>query len=183
MKAKPAKQKGNLLLEMNDKDSDRLAAAGKATMPFRIKRILVPTDFSACSKKALQYALPFARQFGATIILVNVIPMPPLQVAEFSDVDIPFLAEQCRSENRRRLKQLASDEIEELTPIEEVIRDGKPHLEIVEVAKKMEADLIIISTHGDTGLKRFFLGSVAEHVVRHAPCPVLVVREKETEFI
>jgi universal stress protein A len=64
-----------------------------------------------------------------------------------------------------------------------LLRSGRPAYEIVEAAKRLDTDLIIISTHGHTGLKHVFLGSTAENVVRYAPCPVLTVREHEHEFV
>jgi nucleotide-binding universal stress UspA family protein len=64
-----------------------------------------------------------------------------------------------------------------------LLRTGQPHTEIVEAARELGADLIVLSTHGHTGLTHALLGSTAEKVVRHAPCPVLVVREKEHEFV
>jgi nucleotide-binding universal stress UspA family protein len=80
------------------------------------------------------------------------------------------------------LQCLAQDEVEELIPVQAEVRTGKPYNEIVLAAKKLGADLIVIATHGYSGLKRALLGSTAERVVRYAPCPVLVVREKEKEF-
>ncbi|HMJ66829.1 MAG TPA: universal stress protein, partial [Candidatus Binatia bacterium] len=78
---------------------------------------------------------------------------------------------------------LAHDEVEEQTPVQAEVRIGKPHHEIVSLAKVLGADLIVIATHGYSGLKHAVLGSTAERVVRHATCPVLVVREKEKDFI
>jgi nucleotide-binding universal stress UspA family protein len=80
------------------------------------------------------------------------------------------------NEAKVRLQALAKDEIDELIPVQTGVRIGKPYHEIVSAAKVMDADLIVISTHGYTGLKHAFLGSTTERVVRYATCPVLVVR-------
>ncbi len=148
----------------------------------KLKTILVPIDFSEASFKALRYAVPFAEQFGATICLVHVI-----EGGSFAN-DLPNVVlvkseeEQMRYASRELLN-LAQREIEELVPVNPQVRVGKPFHEIVEVAKRLRADLVIIATHGHTGLKRALLGSTAELVVRHAPCPVLAVRETEHEFV
>jgi nucleotide-binding universal stress UspA family protein len=81
-----------------------------------------------------------------------------------------------------RLQCLAQDEVEELIPVQAEVRIGKPYHEICSMAKTLGADLIVIATHGYTGLKHALLGSTAERVVRHASCPVLVVRDKAKEF-
>jgi nucleotide-binding universal stress UspA family protein len=88
-----------------------------------------------------------------------------------------------RVTGEKQLSALARDEVPDEISLETLVRSGSPAVEIIDVAKRLPADLIVISTHGRTGLKHVFLGSVAEHVVRHAPCPALVVREHEHEFI
>jgi len=77
------------------------------------------------------------------------------------------------------LRRTVDDEV----PSEAVLRVGNPHVEIIEAAEELGIDLIILSTHGRTGLAHVFLGSTAERVVRHAGCPVLIVREHEHEFV
>jgi nucleotide-binding universal stress UspA family protein len=81
------------------------------------------------------------------------------------------------------LANLVKEFVHGEVPAETVVRNGTPSMEIVELANTLPADIIIISTHGRSGLKHVLMGSVAEHVVRHAPCPVLVVREREREFL
>jgi nucleotide-binding universal stress UspA family protein len=85
--------------------------------------------------------------------------------------------------SERQLRELATAEIGSSVAWKPIIRQGRPATEIVEAAREIEADLIVIATHGHTGLKHVLLGSVAENVVRHAPCPVLTVRTSEREFI
>ena len=148
----------------------------------KLKKILVPIDFSAPSLKALRYAVPFAEQFGATISLVHVrepVTCPP----DFPNASsIPFAAMQ-EDEARKRLYELGYREIEELVPIDVHIASGLPADEIVNLARGLQTDLVIIATHGYRGLMHLVMGSTAEKVVRNAPCPVLVVREEEHEFV
>ena len=146
-----------------------------------IGRILVPVDFSAPAEKALRYAVSFARQFAAKIALLHVRPIPyyPAEMGGFPTV-IP--ADEPPTEKvQARLDADAS-----LVPPEmrdrTLLRTGAAYDEICKAARELEADMIIIATHGRTGLKHILLGSTTERVVRHAPCPVLVVREHEHEF-
>lgn len=153
-----------------------------STLPvFQLKRILVPVDFSECASKALEYALPFARQFGATLLVTHVI-QPYIPIPEMTGVDVELIEAQMREAAERELKvvckALPADVVSE-----QVLRIGHPQTEIVRAAKELNADLIIVSTHGRSGLAHVFLGSTAERVIRHAGCPVLVVRENEREFV
>ncbi|MBI5774259.1 MAG: universal stress protein [Verrucomicrobia bacterium] len=158
-------------------------AGGLAAAPFKLKKILVPVDFSACSRKALKYALTFAEVFRAELVLVHVVQEHYFPGAEFGAMDFPILLSQLKESAGRELQALVQQEIADRLPVLTVIRTGQPANEIVEAARKAQADLIVIATHGHTGLKHVFLGSTAESVVRHAPCPVLTVREGEREFI
>ncbi len=188
MKIKPAKRSGNVLVESGPADdlllerSERFGAEEKA--PFKLKNILVPIDFSACSKKALQYAIPFARQFNATLTLVHVVQSNYLPGGEFSGgYDFARAEKELRESGGQQLAKLVLEEVDESVPVKTVVRSGPPVQEIVAAARELESDLILLSTHGRTGLKHVFLGSVAENIVRLAPCPVLVVREQEREFV
>jgi len=184
MKAKPTNHPGEVVLELNRRDEALLAAAsGEAkSSPFRLKRILVPIDFSDCSKKALQYALPLAKQHRAAITLLYVVPLS-YAVGEYGGIDYVSLEAETRASADKALAALAVDEIRGEVSVDTLVRTGSPALEIIELAKRLPADMIVVSTHGRTGLKHVFLGSVAENVVRLAPCPVLVVREREREFL
>jgi nucleotide-binding universal stress UspA family protein len=161
------------------------AATSAVKSPFKLKKILVPTDFSDCAKKALQYAIPFAKEHEAAITLLYVVPSN-YAAGEYGGIDYASLEAEMRADGERQLAQLAQlcvDEKPGAVPANTLVRTGSPADEIIDVAKSLRADLIVISTHGRTGLKHVFLGSVVEHVVRRAPCPVLVVREQEQEFI
>jgi universal stress protein A len=143
---------------------------------FRLKKILVPVDFTSCSDKALQYAIPFARQFDAELTLLHVVEaasrMSDLAVMEVESLD-----------DANRALETIHRKLDDVVRSSLVVRTGSPGHEIIEAARELKADLIILSTHGRTGLERFFMGSTAEKVVRHAGCPVLIVRENEHEFI
>jgi len=157
------------------------SAEASSPVPIALKSILVPVDFSESARKALQYALAFARLFKAEITLLHVAP----ELAEESRVT--FSMPELQQELLQDAAQNLAKEIERAaTPevsLKPVVKKGTPYYEIVEAAREMNADLIVIGTHGRTGLKHVFMGSTAERVVRHAPCPVLVVREREHEFV
>jgi nucleotide-binding universal stress UspA family protein len=148
-----------------------------------LKKVLVPTDFSETSKKAVQYALRFAEQFGCEIAMIYVVeptsPMigAPLAVEPFTEQDEFSMAE----------KDLAALAAESQTngahSVSSFVRIGHAPNEITKIAKDLDIDLIIIATHGYTSWRHLCIGSTAERVVRTAPCPVLVVREKEHEFV
>ena len=150
----------------------------------RLKKILVPIDFSETSKKAFQYALKFAEQFDCESTLLNVVePISatvgaPLAVEGFPD------AKDELSVAERNLAALAAEwHTNGANPINSSVRIGHAPNEITKAAKDLDVDLIIIATHGYTSWRHLCIGSTAERVVRTAPCPVLVVREKEHEFI
>ena len=179
MKIKPAPQKGIVIVELESKDEAMLKP-----LPIRLQRILVPVDFSDTARKALQYALPFAAAFGAELLLVHV--MQPYTLPPETGYLPPELAvseQELVDSARGRLDKLRSAEIGTRARSQTQVRVGVPWYEIVSAAGDTNADLIIVSTHGRTGLKHALMGSVAERVVRHAPCPVLVVRERERDFI
>jgi nucleotide-binding universal stress UspA family protein len=146
-----------------------------------MKRILVPTDFSETSLKAVRYAVRFAEQYGATIHLVYVIEPPGIASNSPTYGFVIDPAEE-RAGWKERLLCVATAEIEELVPVDTTVCTGGASREICRLARESNADLVIISTHGRTGVSRALLGSTAEGVVRHAPCPVLVVREHEREL-
>lgn len=157
-----------------------LAVAGKArpAPALHLGKILVPVDFSDCSGKALEYALPFAGKFRAAITLLHVVHVNYYATnSEYTTFDYPELIDEMRRSGEKELGQLA-DSVRKACPVKTMIETGHPGDVIVTAARKLRTGLIIISTHGRTGLKHAFLGSTAEYVVSHAPCPVLVVRGK-----
>jgi len=187
MKIKPVPRQKKVTVELKPSD-DRLmeksAVAVHTETAFRLNKILVPVDFSDFSSKALDYALAFADQFDARVILLHVVepavyPESSMLVATALDdlnSDLRQVAEQKLSELRR-------DKIGERVPSELLVRMGRAFSEITAAAEDLDVDLIILATHGYTGLKHVLLGSTTERVVRHAPCPVLTVRDPEHEFL
>ena|ERR1043166_1951668 len=184
MKAKPTNHSGEVVLELSRRDEPLMAAANRspAASLFRLKRILVPIDFSECAKKALQYAIPLAKEHEAAITLLYVVPTN-YAIGEYGGITYASLEAELRASGNKQLTALAVDEVRGEVSADTLIRTGSPAVEIIEVARILPADLIVVSTHGRTGLKHVVLGSVTEDVVRHAPCPVLVVREREHEFV
>jgi nucleotide-binding universal stress UspA family protein len=182
MKFKPNDKSGGVAIELGPTERQLPAQSTEqsaATLPiFNLKKILVPVDFSDCSNKALVYATALAKQFEAELTLMHVVeiyPGPP----ELILPEPNLYASQCGRKNLEVLRLAVGH----AAPCEVLLRTGVPHSEITLAAKELESDLIILSTHGHTGVARVILGSTAERVVRHAPCPVLVVREKEHEFL
>lgn len=146
-----------------------------------LKKILVPIDFSEPSIKALQYSLALAQHFGSQIILVHVIQKmsPTTRLI----MDQSKIQNRLKLEADRSLNTFIKKHIQVKVNLDKAIKIGVPFDEIVTAAKQYDVDAIVIATHGYSGLKHITMGSTAERVVRHAPCPVLVVREKEREFI
>jgi universal stress protein A len=183
MKAKPTKKRGEVMFKLSRRDEPLMAAASSSRISaFRLKKILVPIDFSDCAKKALRYAIPLAEEHEATLTLLHVVPST-YTAGEYGRFDYEAFAAEMRRSAAKQLATLAVDEVGEKVSAETLVRTGSPAGEIIATAKSVAADLIVMSTHGRTGLKHIFLGSVTEHVVRHAPCATLVVREREHEFI
>jgi universal stress protein A len=147
-----------------------------------LKSILVPIDFSWPSKKALQYAIPFAQQFGARITLLFVME-PPVYTGDIGYVPLEVDDAGSMLAISEKLAELAQQAMPPDLLAKTLVRTGRPFQEIVDAARELDTDLIVIATHGYTGLKHVFLGSTVERVVRHAPCPVLTVREGEHEFV
>jgi len=134
-----------------------------------IHTILHPTDFSEHSEHALQFASGLAKDYGAQLILVHVIVPPPVIYGEGLLTTDVFVDR----EAQERLHQWPVPD--ERVHVTRQCVEGDPATEIVRVARESAADLIIMGTHGRTGLSRLLMGSVAEQVVRQAPCPLLTV--------
>lgn len=146
-------------------------------MELQVNKILVPIDFSDYSKNALKYAAKFAASFNSKIYLIYVIE-PVIYPADFSmgQVALPSIDTEMNTRAKDELEQLAKREITGLEVVS-LIKTGKPFVEIIETAQEEDIDMIIIATHGHTGIEHVLFGSTAEKVVRKAPCPVLTIRE------
>lgn len=142
-----------------------------------IKRVVVPIDFSDYSKSALKYAVSFCKHFNAKIILVYVVE-PVIYPPDFSmgQIAMPNVAIDMDKRANEELEKLAKKEIPSDLEVTTKIRTGKPFVEIIETAADEDADMIIIATHGHSGVEQILFGSTAEKVVRKAPCPVLTIR-------
>ena len=143
----------------------------------------MPTDFSPASRKSLSYALRFAGGLNSEITLLHVLePDTPLTLAG-RPASAAFSEEELADAEEGLRGLTDSAKAAGSAGTKSILRHGVATHEIVEAAKELDADLIVIATQGFTGWKHFAIGSTAERVARAAPCPVLVVREKEHDFI
>ena len=141
------------------------------------KRILVPLDFSEPSRRALEYAVVLAKPFAASLDLLHVVPDPFIAHPGAGDAPLPRpLLDQLQQDAHRRLDEALPPDDRNAFGAHSVVRVGDPLIEIAEYARLEEVDLIVMGTHGRTGIPHLLFGSVAERVVRTAPCPVLIVR-------
>lgn len=139
-----------------------------------IKKILVPTDFTVYSDHAIEYAIMVARNFEAKIMLVHVIEPMAYSVTDTIQIIDHYTA--LKTVAGPILKNLQNKLLKKGLEVDTLLLDGTPYLEIVKRSRQAGIDLIIMGTHGRTGIKHVLMGSVAERVVRMAPCPVLTVR-------
>jgi nucleotide-binding universal stress UspA family protein len=146
-------------------------------------RILVPVDFSASSGKAIAYADAFAATFGTSITLLHVVE-PIVLPSEFGYVPAPSPEEELKQLEaiKARLHRIA-EKLDSAKSADVEVRVGRPWQEITAAVPDLGVDLLVITTHGRTGIKHVLMGSVAEKIVRHAACPVLVVRPEEKDFV
>lgn len=153
-------------------------------MEMKLNKILVPIDFSDYSKNALKYAVNFAKLFNAEILLIYVVE-PVIYPPDFSmgQIAIPTVTTEFDDRAKEELNKLAKNEIPQQLKVSIIIRTGKPFVEIIETASEADVDLIIIATHGHSGVEHILFGSTAEKVVRKAPCPVLTLREPVKGFL
>jgi len=145
-----------------------------ADLPAR--SILVPVDFSDCSVDGLAYAIDFAKEFGAKIIVQHVVDLGPIYMADSYGVyDLSKYREMVRVNAKQQMREFVQLAKFGSVPFEAVVTIGSAVWEICDLAENRRVDLIITSTHGRTGFEHVLIGSTAEQVVRHAPCSVLVV--------
>lgn len=148
-----------------------------------LKRILVPTDFSECSDAALRYGVELARKFGASLYLLHVIQDPATQPWAAEGYIVPLLdaVDQWQKDAQKRLETSIPEADRAKAIFSCVI--ASPFAEILRYAAANEIDLIVMGTHGRGGVSHALLGSIAERVVRRAPCPVLTVRYPQHHFV
>ena len=142
-----------------------------------ISRVLVPVDLGPSSARTVDYAKGLAERFGASLVLMHVVPNPYITAASELYVPPPqSYLDELERDARDALHKLLSDSDRQRLKAETVVKVGDPLCEIVDYAKDRPVDLIVMGTHGRSGVAHFVLGSVAERVVRTATCPVLTLR-------
>jgi universal stress protein A len=156
-------------------------ATDESDLTYRV--ILVPIDFSEHSKKTIRYATRFAARYEARIRLLHVFQVPDYAVTQYESKQVGFdqlknQADIAEEEALQNLERFEKELMNQGVNVKAFLRVGYPFEEIIQVANDPEIDLIIIGSHGRSGIKRLLLGSTAERVVEHAPCPVLVVKER-----
>jgi nucleotide-binding universal stress UspA family protein len=137
-------------------------------MPQIFKKILCPIDFDQNSLAALRLATQLAHEHGALLYVLHIVAMPA-----GPEVALPFSKMEAAA--RVKLERLARQLVGGKARYEADVTSGDPSVEVLQAAKRLGASLIVMATHGRKGLRRFVVGSVAEHVVREASCPVLTV--------
>ncbi|NQU08466.1 MAG: universal stress protein [Candidatus Abyssubacteria bacterium] len=150
----------------------------------KIEKILFPTDFSEHSKHAFTYALSFAKEYGARLYMLHVIE-DVQYLANAYMFDVPMMPSFADMEQNRQkeMEEFIEREVADASvSVEKVIKHGRPFVEIIQMAREENVDLIVIATHGRGGLEHVLFGSTAEKVVRKAPCPVLSIRLPGHEF-
>jgi nucleotide-binding universal stress UspA family protein len=146
-----------------------------------IQRILVPTDFTETSDRALDFALELARKFDASITLVHVYQIPAMGFADGGYIAGAEVAAQLSTAGQKRLDALVESKKTSGVPMKAVLREGVAWEDVNALAKEIDANLIVIGTHGRRGLARALLGSVAENVIRTSNIPVLVIHGPRDE--
>lgn len=143
----------------------------------QIKTILFPTDFSQGARAAMDYALSLAQDYKAKLILLYVIQ--DISIAEWyipSSISAADLVADMQKSAEQEMVKWGAEAAQKTQNIERLVKRGVPFVEIIGTAKERGADLIVIGTHGRTGIDHMLFGSTAEKVVRKSPCPVLTVR-------
>ncbi len=159
-----------------DKRGTILSIEGIGKHVIKIETLLVPIDFSPASMQMLNYAAAFARQFNANVHLVHVYPPDEAALVPGAGDLMRQTAEEFFSD---QLLPVHRKQVRSFLPQNYHVRSGIAYQEICELAREIQADLIVLATRGHTGLKHVLLGSTAERVVRMAPCAVLVIRQKK----
>ena len=152
----------------------------------QLNRILVPTDFSDFSRPAIDYGCAIAARFESELHLLHVVPDPALLIPEAGMFSVEAMQAQSDDLALRALSQLnelPGADWDNGKPIVREVRIGTIFLEIIDYARAADIDLIVIGTHGRSALMHVLMGSVAERIVRKAPCPVLTVRPEGHQFV
>ena len=147
-----------------------------AQPPFRLKRILAPTDFSANSEKAVHYAIQLARFVGARLTLLHVVPEPSALDYTMQGIPVDEIQGWKEEAEAKLANELAKAKVD-YQEVDSILTMAlHPRDEIVRAAASLGADILVLSTHGYTGWRHALFGSDAERILEQAPCPVLVIR-------
>jgi len=154
-------------------------------MMIKLRHILCPVDFSTYSDHAMCYAAALAGKFGAELTLLHVVaPVVAALPGEAALQDmVQVRSEEIEAACRERLEKTVGDLTAQGLQVQCRVLNGVPYLEIIRFARDSGTDLIVLGTHGRTGITQLLIGSVAERVVRKAPCPVLTVKNPEHDFV
>ena len=153
-------------------------------MAIQIKRILLPTDFSTYSATATKYACELATKFDAELHLLHTLETHLSSTPSFGlGLDLPKYITESKAAAEKALTSVLDPQWSAGRKIVHAVSEGSPKVEIISYARKHDIDLIVLATHGRSGLAHMIIGSVAESVVRTAPCPVLTVRPEGHQFV
>ncbi len=150
----------------------------------KLKKVLVPTDFSDSAKHAFTYGVSFAQEYHAELVLLHVVEN--LTVGYASDlfpVPMAEVFQEISGYAKTELAKLAAEARQKGVAVSELVAQGKPSAEIIRHAAENDVDMIVLGTHGKGMLDQALFGSTTERVVRRAPCPVLTVRMAGHEFV
>ncbi|MBU6392141.1 MAG: universal stress protein [Planctomycetota bacterium] len=148
-----------------------------------IKNILCPIDYSIFSERALTYAIEFAEKYQTKLYLIHVLDIRIYDINDPELYSVNIVEKETIDKLRERLLRCVNEETKGRISVEAIIVQGVPFSEIIKASKEYKIDLIVLGTHGRTGLSHAIMGSVAEKVVRKAPCPVLTIRHPEHDFV
>ena len=153
-------------------------------MTIRIQKILLPTDFSTYSATATKYACELATKFDAELHLLHTLETHLSSTPSFGfGLDLPKYITESKAAAEKALTSVLDPQWSAGRKIVHALAEGSPKVEIISYARKHDIDLIVLATHGRSGLAHVIIGSVAESVVRTAPCPVLTVRPEGHQFV
>ena len=150
----------------------------------KLKKVLVPTDFSESARHALRYGMSFAKEYGAELVLLHVVEN--LTVGYASDlfpVPMAEVFQEISGYAKAELAKLAEEARQKGVVVSELVAQGKPSAEIIRFAAENDVDIVVLGAHGKGMLDQALFGSTTERVVRRSPCPVLTVRPAGHEFV
>jgi nucleotide-binding universal stress UspA family protein len=153
-------------------------------MTIQLKKILLPTDFSNYSAVATKYACEMAMKFDAELHLLHTLETHLVSTPNFGfGLDLPKYVSESKAAAEKSLASVVDPNWSAGRVVVTAIVEGSPKTEIINYARKNNVDLIVLATHGRSGLAHVLMGSVAESIVRTAPCPVLTVRPEGHQFV